>query len=560
MNPLEGIWYELWRGIAIGIIISAPMGPVGILTIQRTLDKGRKTGFFTGVGATLSDIFYCLLTGFGLSFIEDFLKDNQDVIQIAGSAVLLIFGIYLFRSNPSRTLKRPSDSQVSHSRNILSGFLFTFSNPLIIFLIIGLFARFNFMLPELQWYSYLIGFLSIVAGALLWWSGVTYLVDKVRGHFNLRSMWLINRITGGIIMAFAVVGFVTAVSGLANASVRAEYFNSTRGFGPAGPPGAPLTISNSGADTLECRLPVSARFATDFTFRLTNRHNAPAKSYPYTGKDGKRHKVRHPGWSLFLIDCNGDRLDFNVMTTDSPTDEMTPPEVVVTTVTPAGNGDPVRKNSGLDCFCGENQFRFKVAERARFYGGNRTQHLLSETMRFIPVMAGISVAPGGCVEIDHITGSLSPVAVTATAEERQWSDTALLRERLLNPVDRNEGLWEVYDRQLEESMLRSGGDYRLAMLRDGKDYELIYVDGADKNPEIWRPGMVKARLVATPFDDVYDVVWLDAGMNPVPGDIKAQFIPPSLLSVSFASRSSALRLKRISVIKDWPSATNDRSR
>ncbi len=173
MNPLEGIWYELWRGIAIGIIISAPMGPVGILTIQRTLDKGRKTGFFTGVGATLSDIFYCLLTGFGLSFIEDFLKDNQDVIQIAGSAVLLIFGIYLFRSNPSRTLKRPSDSQVSHSRNILSGFLFTFSNPLIIFLIIGLFARFNFMMPELQWYSYLIGFLSIVAGALLWWSGVT---------------------------------------------------------------------------------------------------------------------------------------------------------------------------------------------------------------------------------------------------------------------------------------------------------------------------------------------------------------------------------------------------
>lgn len=81
MNPLEGIWYELWRGIAIGIIISAPMGPVGILTIQRTLDKGRKTGFFTGVGATLSDIFYCLLTGFGLSFIEDFLKDNQDVIR-----------------------------------------------------------------------------------------------------------------------------------------------------------------------------------------------------------------------------------------------------------------------------------------------------------------------------------------------------------------------------------------------------------------------------------------------------------------------------------------------
>lgn len=553
MNPLEGIWYELWRGLAIGIIISAPMGPVGILTIQRTLDKGRKTGFFTGVGAALSDIFYCLLTGFGLSFIEDFLNENQDVIQIVGSAVLLIFGIYLFRSNPSRTLKTPKDPQISHSKNILSGFLFTFSNPLIIFLIIGLFARFNFMLPELNWYDYLVGFLSIVAGALLWWFLVTYLVDKVRGHFNLRSMWLINRITGGIIMAFAVVGFVTAISGLANASERTEYFNSTRGFGTAGPAGTPLTIKNNGPDTVECRLPISPGFLTDFSFRLTNRHNAAAKSYPYVSRDGKRQTARHPGWSLFLIDGDGNRIDFNVMTNDSPLDEMILPKVMITTVTPAGSKDPVRMSSGLDCFCGENRFHFAVAETARLYGGNRTQHLLGETARFIPVAAGIAVAPGGCVEIDHISAELSPLAVSEMARETQWSDTALLRARLANPTDAMEGLWEVYDRQLEETMLRSGGDYRVAMLRDGKDYELIYVGGAEKNPWLWQPGMVKARLAATPFENVYDVVWYDAGVHEVPGDIKAEFTPPSLLSLSFISQSSTLRLKKIS-LKDWPSA------
>ena len=84
MGILEGIIYTLWRGIAIGIIISAPMGPVGILCVQRTLDKGRKTGLYTGVGAALSDLLYCLLTGFGLSFIEGFLERNSNVIQIIG--------------------------------------------------------------------------------------------------------------------------------------------------------------------------------------------------------------------------------------------------------------------------------------------------------------------------------------------------------------------------------------------------------------------------------------------------------------------------------------------
>ena len=60
MGFFEGILYMLWRGLAIGVIISAPMGPVGILCVQRTLEKGRYTGFFTGIGAALSDLFYCL--------------------------------------------------------------------------------------------------------------------------------------------------------------------------------------------------------------------------------------------------------------------------------------------------------------------------------------------------------------------------------------------------------------------------------------------------------------------------------------------------------------------
>lgn len=215
MGFFESLFYVIWRGLAIGIMISAPMGPVGILCIQRTLDKGKRQGFYTGVGAALSDLFYCILTGFGLSFIEDFLERNQNIIQLVGSVVLIGFSIYLFRKNPVTSLRKPTTEESGLPRkSILGGFLFTFSNPLILFLIIGLFARFNFTVPDISFYYYILGFAAIFIGALLWWKIVTFSVDKLRAHFNLRSMWLINRIIGVIILLFAIVGIVTGIVSL----------------------------------------------------------------------------------------------------------------------------------------------------------------------------------------------------------------------------------------------------------------------------------------------------------------------------------------------------------
>ena len=174
---MENLLSICWRGLAVGLFVSAPMGPVGILCIQRTLDKGRRTGLFTGIGAAASDVIYCLLTGFGLAFIEDFLESNHDVIQLVGSAVLIAFAVYLFRKNPTATIRKPDTESGSPAKDMLGGFLFTFSNPLILFLIIGLFARFNFLAPNHKFYHYIVGYLAIVAGAIGWWYLVTYLVN-----------------------------------------------------------------------------------------------------------------------------------------------------------------------------------------------------------------------------------------------------------------------------------------------------------------------------------------------------------------------------------------------
>ena len=102
----------LVKGLIVGVVVSAPLGPVGVLCIQRTLNKGRWYGFVTGLGAALSDIGYALITGYGMSFMDDFLAKNQVLLQIIGSIMLFFFGIYTFRSNPVQSIRPVSSIPV----------------------------------------------------------------------------------------------------------------------------------------------------------------------------------------------------------------------------------------------------------------------------------------------------------------------------------------------------------------------------------------------------------------------------------------------------------------
>lgn len=209
---VENLIYILPRGLAIGALISAPMGPIGMLIIQRTLSKGRWPAFFTGLGAALSDLLYCLLAGFGLSFITDIIERHQFALQIFGSIVLAAFGLFLFRKNPTRSLKTAEFDGRNFWGDFISGFFLTVSNPLILFFIIGLFARFNFILPEYEIFHYIWAYLTIFSGALIWWYLVTFFVSKLRSRFNVRSLWLVNRIVATILIAMAAIGVLLAVN------------------------------------------------------------------------------------------------------------------------------------------------------------------------------------------------------------------------------------------------------------------------------------------------------------------------------------------------------------
>ena len=191
------------------------MGPVGVLCVQRTLNKGRGYGFVTGIGAAVSDMIYAAIAGFGMSFVLDILSNQQTrmYLQIAGSVLLFAFGLYTWRSDPTKKIHRSGNGKGTLWHNGVTAFLVTFSNPLIIFLFLASFAQFAFVMPNHP-FEMLVGFMSIVGGALVWWFGLTWLIDKVRGKFDSNGIKLINQIIGAIVMLCSVLMLLGTVTNL----------------------------------------------------------------------------------------------------------------------------------------------------------------------------------------------------------------------------------------------------------------------------------------------------------------------------------------------------------
>ncbi len=200
------------KGLIIGILASAPMGPVGVLTIQRTLNKGRWYGMVTGLGAAVSDIIYAAISLLGMSFVMEFVENPKNMFwfKAFGGILLMIFGLYTYLSNPTENIRPTSQSRGTLMHNGLTGFLVTFSNPLIILLFIALMARFEFVVPE-HYYEQLLGYVAIFGGAIIWWFGLTYIINKVKTQFRPNTIRQINRTIGAIVTVAGLIGIAWAL-------------------------------------------------------------------------------------------------------------------------------------------------------------------------------------------------------------------------------------------------------------------------------------------------------------------------------------------------------------
>ena len=191
------------------------MGPVGVLCVQRTLNKGRWYGFITGIGAAVSDMIYAAITGYGMSYVMDVLSNQQTkmYLQIVGSIMLLLFGLYTYRSDPTKKIHNSGNGKGTLWHNGVTAFLVTFSNPLIIFLFLACYAQFAFVMPNHP-FEMFVGFLSIVFGALLWWYGLTWLIDKIRGKFDANGIKIISQFIGSVVVLCSIIMFLGTVTNL----------------------------------------------------------------------------------------------------------------------------------------------------------------------------------------------------------------------------------------------------------------------------------------------------------------------------------------------------------
>lgn len=197
-----------FKGFLVGVIISAPIGPVGALCIQRTMNKGRISGMLSGVGAAVGDTIFAIIAIFGLTFISGVLKDQEAWFRIIGGIILLYFGwrVYFSKSEDCSN----QENEGNHFGTFGSAFLLTISNPLVIISIIAVFAVLGITIsPNSNYSSTALLLLGFFLGAALLWILTCHILANYRNRLGQKGIFLINRITGLVILACSGYAFLS---------------------------------------------------------------------------------------------------------------------------------------------------------------------------------------------------------------------------------------------------------------------------------------------------------------------------------------------------------------
>ncbi len=193
----------------IGLGVSIPLGPIGILCIQRTMNKGFFAGFISGVGAASADIIYAIVAGFGISIIKDFLIEYQMPIRIIGSLFLAFVGYKIFISNPAKEIRKLRNEGQNYFKDFITSFLVTISNPITIVAFGAIFAGFDMVGEGAKLLNIIVLLIMVFAGSIAWWLFLISTVSIFRKKIRLRYLLWVNKITGVLIIVFAIYIILT---------------------------------------------------------------------------------------------------------------------------------------------------------------------------------------------------------------------------------------------------------------------------------------------------------------------------------------------------------------
>lgn len=192
----------LIKGLIIGFSIAAPVGPIGVLCIRRTLAEGRVSGFFSGMGAATADAVYGSIAGFGLTFISSFLISQQIWLRLVGGIFLCFLGIKTF-------LDRPAEQGVPiNGKNLIgvyaSTFFLTLTNPVTILSFAAIFSGLGLASTGGNYVSAGMLISGVFIGSTLWWLILSFGIGLFRTKFNPDRLLWVNKISGIIILGFGL--------------------------------------------------------------------------------------------------------------------------------------------------------------------------------------------------------------------------------------------------------------------------------------------------------------------------------------------------------------------
>jgi threonine/homoserine/homoserine lactone efflux protein len=201
----------LLRGLLIGLAIAAPVGPIGVLCIRRTLASGRLVGFVTGLGAATADMCYGAVAAFGLAAVSDLLLAQRMWVRLLGGIFLLYLGLRTF-------LARPADvsAEARARRGLFGAYLstvfLTLTNPATILSFVAIFAGVGLAGARSGYATAALLVAGVFCGSALWWFILSGGVSLLRGKLTPARLAWVNRLSGIILCAFGALALASLLT------------------------------------------------------------------------------------------------------------------------------------------------------------------------------------------------------------------------------------------------------------------------------------------------------------------------------------------------------------
>jgi len=203
--------FELFaRGAVAGFAMSAPVGPVNVLCVSRTLTKSWFSGAVSGLGAASADTIYGSIAGFSITFVIQFLLKEQNQLRLYGGILLVVIGLLYCFKRPE-ALEASGKKESAHS-DFVSSFVLDLTNPTAVLSFLALLAVLGLSEKRAAWLT-LIMIGGIFAGSMAWWLLLVGITHRFRDKFNDRALFWMNRIAGVAIGGFGVVMIWLGASG-----------------------------------------------------------------------------------------------------------------------------------------------------------------------------------------------------------------------------------------------------------------------------------------------------------------------------------------------------------